>query len=113
MIAACVPTMWSQNDHAWRAVVTRSDDDHGSGTVAVVVGVRVARVIRSADDKLSGEVGVSKTQRHAYPRLGGRDTCGETNQESENDEDGFHRCLLGVPLAREDACHAGLRTQGV
>src|SRR5881396_2125432 len=90
MIAACVPTMCPQNDHAWRAVVARSDDDHGSGTVAVVVGVRVARVIRSADDKLSGEVRVSKTQRHANPRLGGGDAGGETKQQCENDEDAFH-----------------------
>src|SRR6185295_11350416 len=99
MISAPVTTMRPHHDHAWRAVVARFDDDHRSGTVAVVVvGVRIARVVRSANDNLSAEVRVSKTQRHANPRLSGGDAGdggGETKHESENDEDAFHTCLLG------------------
>src|SRR5580765_3752136 len=99
MIAASVPTMRPHHDHAWRAVVARFDDDDWSGTVAVVVGMRIARVIRSADDNLSAEVRVSKTQRHANPRLSGGDAGdggSETKHECESDHDAFHTCLLGA-----------------
>src|SRR5258705_13261795 len=90
MISAPVTTMRPHDDHTRCVVVARSDDDHGSGTVAVVVRACVAMVIRLADHDLSGKVRVSKTQRHANARLSGRDAGGETKQESENDEDAFH-----------------------
>src|SRR5258705_13948087 len=90
MISVPVTTMRPHDDHAWRVVVARSDDDHRRGMVAVVVRACVAMVIRPADHDLSGEVRVSKTQRHANARLSGRDAGGETKQESENYEDAFH-----------------------
>src|SRR5882672_3074840 len=57
MIAASVITMRPR-------VVARSNDDHRArgGVVAIVVRVRVSMVIRPADDHLTGEVRVSKTQ---------------------------------------------------
>src|SRR5258705_1537018 len=101
MISVPVTTMRPHDDHAWRVVVARSDDDHGSGTVAVVVRACVAMVMRPAHHDLSSEVRVSKTQRHANARLSCRDAGGETKQESENDEDAFHWMPPWRRLTRE------------
>jgi len=91
MISMRITTMGPHDDHARRVVVARSNDHHEreSWAIAVVIGVRVAMVIRSADHKLSGEV-------DANPRLGRRDAGSETKQESDDNEDAFHGCLLGV-----------------
>src|SRR5712664_3500061 len=98
MISAPVATMRPHDDHAWRVVVARSEDDHRSGTVTVGVGVRIARVIRSANEKLSGEVRISKTQRNTDAGLSLRDPSREAKQECDDNEYAFH----GSSLARPD-----------
>src|SRR5712692_6413133 len=89
VIPARVIAVRSDHNDTW-SIVERS--------VAVVIRVRVARVIRSADHNLSCEIRIAKTQRDANPRLGRRDSGSDTKQESDDDEDAFHDCLLGCRL---------------
>src|SRR3989442_9836536 len=107
MIPAGVIPIRPHDDHAGCVIEARSEDDQGSWVIAVVVRVRVAMVIRSADDNLAGEVGVSKTQRDADPGLGLGEASSETKQKPDENDDAFHGCLPWCWASKEDACHAG------
>src|SRR5687768_8203081 len=104
LVAAMMPAvlaMGRYDDDARLRIVGRGDNDNRRAvivrTILVVVRARVSMVIRPPDHDLSVEVGIAKTDRDPDTRLGLRDTTRQSHQQSDNDEDPFHDCLLSAP----------------
>src|SRR4051812_19092263 len=86
--AADVTARRTHDDDARYAEVTRS------WAIAVVIRMRVAMVIRSTDDELTSEVRIAKSERNTDAGLGRGDASGQRTQQSDENEDAFHDCLL-------------------
>src|SRR5262245_2004766 len=90
MIAAAVIAMPPDHDQAGRGIVSRRDDNDGCGLIPVVIRMRVARVIRSADHELPGEIRVTESEGNTDAGLRGSDAGRESKQESCKNENAFH-----------------------